>query len=127
MITLPATQAKPRQALRWITTDPVHLQPGELQEQHRAGSGKTRIQALFRFARHRMDVLLAMLRDGTFYEPRSTETATADHSALMKDTKAPPELRAASASVLLASDVPDPRTAVPPTARPALHRPFRDG
>lgn len=32
--------------------------------------GKTHAQALLRLARHRISVLLAMLRDGTFYEPR---------------------------------------------------------
>ncbi|MFJ9669159.1 IS110 family transposase [Streptomyces sp. NPDC101219] len=33
--------------------------------------GKTHTQALLRLARHRISVLFAMLRDGTFYEPRS--------------------------------------------------------
>ncbi|MGW7282585.1 IS110 family transposase [Streptomyces sp. NPDC054844] len=33
--------------------------------------GKTHTQALLRLARHRTSVLFAMLRDGTFYEPRS--------------------------------------------------------
>ncbi|MDN3056149.1 IS110 family transposase [Streptomyces sp. SRF1] len=33
--------------------------------------GKTHTQALLRLARHRISVLLAMLRDGTFYEPRT--------------------------------------------------------
>jgi hypothetical protein len=37
-----------------------------------------------------MGVLFAMLHDGTFYEPRTTETAAADPSALMKDIEAPP-------------------------------------
>ncbi len=32
--------------------------------------GKTLTQALLRLARHRISVLFAMLRDGTFYEPR---------------------------------------------------------
>jgi hypothetical protein len=32
--------------------------------------GKTHTQALLRLARHRISVLFAMLRDGTFYEPR---------------------------------------------------------
>jgi transposase len=39
--------------------------------------GKTHTQALLRLARHRISVLFAMLRDGTFYEPRSPETALA--------------------------------------------------
>jgi hypothetical protein len=33
--------------------------------------GKTHTQALLRLARHRISVLFAMLRDGTFYEARS--------------------------------------------------------
>nr|WP_242879927.1 IS110 family transposase [Streptomyces mobaraensis] len=33
--------------------------------------GKTHTQALLRLARHRISVLFAMLRDGTFYEPRA--------------------------------------------------------
>jgi transposase len=33
--------------------------------------GKTHTQALLRLARHRVSVLFAMLRDGTFYQPRS--------------------------------------------------------
>ncbi|MGW2239015.1 IS110 family transposase [Streptomyces sp. NPDC001759] len=37
--------------------------------------GKTHTQALLRLARHRISVLFAMLRDGTFYEPRSPRTA----------------------------------------------------
>ncbi|MCO6695943.1 IS110 family transposase, partial [Streptomyces sp. Vc17.3-30] len=37
--------------------------------------GKTHTQALLRLARHRITVLFAMLRDGTFYEPRSPRTA----------------------------------------------------
>jgi transposase len=39
--------------------------------------GKTHTQALLRLARHRISVLFAMLRDGTFYEPRTPETAAA--------------------------------------------------
>lgn len=35
--------------------------------------GKTHTQALLRLARHRISVLFAMLRDGTFYEPRVPE------------------------------------------------------
>ncbi|MEU2874707.1 IS110 family transposase, partial [Streptomyces olivoreticuli] len=31
--------------------------------------GKTHTQALLRLARQRINVLFAMLRDGTFYEP----------------------------------------------------------
>jgi transposase len=37
--------------------------------------GKTHTQALLRLARHRISVLFAMLRDGTFYEPRTPHTA----------------------------------------------------
>jgi transposase len=37
--------------------------------------GKTHTQALLRLARHRISVLFAMLRDGTFYEPRTPCTA----------------------------------------------------
>lgn len=37
--------------------------------------GKTHTQALLRLARHRTSVLFAMLRDGTFYEPRSPRLA----------------------------------------------------
>ncbi|MER6059452.1 IS110 family transposase, partial [Streptomyces albidoflavus] len=37
--------------------------------------GKTHTQALLRLARHRITVLFAMLRDETFYEPRSPRTA----------------------------------------------------
>jgi transposase len=33
--------------------------------------GKTHTQALLRLARQRINVLFAMLRDGTFYEPRT--------------------------------------------------------
>ncbi|WP_146064897.1 transposase, partial [Streptomyces sp. SM1] len=33
--------------------------------------GKTHTQALLRLARQRISVLFAMLRDGTFYEPRT--------------------------------------------------------
>jgi hypothetical protein len=33
--------------------------------------GQTHTQALFRLARQRINVLFAMLRDGTFYEPRT--------------------------------------------------------
>ncbi|MET9592079.1 IS110 family transposase [Streptomyces sp. NPDC006516] len=36
--------------------------------------GKTHTQALLRLARHRISVLFAMLRDGTFYEPRPATT-----------------------------------------------------
>ena len=39
--------------------------------------GKTHTQALLRLARHRISVLFAMLRDGTFYDPRQPETTTA--------------------------------------------------
>ncbi|PWJ02318.1 IS110 family transposase [Streptomyces sp. NWU49] len=39
--------------------------------------GKTHTQALLRLARHRISVLFAMLRDGTFYEPRVLEPAAA--------------------------------------------------
>lgn len=35
--------------------------------------GKTHTQALLRLARQRISVLFAMLRDGTFYEPRLPE------------------------------------------------------
>ncbi|MGW2651885.1 IS110 family transposase [Streptomyces sp. NPDC001393] len=38
---------------------------------------KTHTQAILRLARHRISVLFAMLRDGTFYEPRTPEAATA--------------------------------------------------
>lgn len=37
--------------------------------------GKTQTQALLRLARHRISVLFAMLRDGTFYESRSPRLA----------------------------------------------------
>jgi transposase len=37
--------------------------------------GKTHTQALLRLARHRISVLFAMLRDGTFYEPRNPRLA----------------------------------------------------
>ncbi|MFD8300718.1 MULTISPECIES: IS110 family RNA-guided transposase [Streptomyces] len=37
--------------------------------------GKTHTQALLRLARHRVSVLFAMLRDGTFYEPRTPQLA----------------------------------------------------
>ncbi|URM92858.1 hypothetical protein LUW75_23860 [Streptomyces sp. MRC013] len=37
--------------------------------------GKTRAQALLRLARHRISVLFAMLRDGTFCGPRSPRLA----------------------------------------------------
>ncbi|MBJ6614430.1 IS110 family transposase [Streptomyces sp. I4(2020)] len=37
--------------------------------------GKTHTQALLRLARHRISVLFAMLRDGTFYQPRSPRPA----------------------------------------------------
>ncbi|MCC5481312.1 IS110 family transposase [Streptomyces barringtoniae] len=37
--------------------------------------GKTHTQALLRLARHRISVLFAMLRDGTFYEPRTPQLA----------------------------------------------------
>ncbi|WP_344323101.1 IS110 family transposase [Streptomyces macrosporus] len=37
--------------------------------------GKTHTQALLRLARHRISVLFAMLRDGTFYEPRPPRLA----------------------------------------------------
>ncbi|MDI9885014.1 IS110 family transposase [Streptomyces sp. HNM0645] len=39
--------------------------------------GKTHTQALLRLARHRISVLFAMLRDGTFYESRVPEAAAA--------------------------------------------------
>jgi transposase len=39
--------------------------------------GKTHTQALLRLARQRISVLFAMLRDGTFYEPRPSATTTA--------------------------------------------------
>ena len=39
--------------------------------------GKTHTQALLRLARQRINVLFAMLRDGTFYEPRLPEAAVA--------------------------------------------------
>ncbi|MCF3960247.1 IS110 family transposase [Streptomyces fuscigenes] len=37
--------------------------------------GKTHTQALLRLARHRISVLFAMLRDGTFYQPRTPHLA----------------------------------------------------
>lgn len=37
--------------------------------------GKTHTQALLRLARHRISVLFSMLRDGTFYEPRTPRLA----------------------------------------------------
>ncbi|MFF5576008.1 IS110 family RNA-guided transposase [Streptomyces luteogriseus] len=37
--------------------------------------GKTHTQALLRLARQRINVLFAMLRDGTFYEPRTPHLA----------------------------------------------------
>lgn len=37
--------------------------------------GKTHTQALLRLARHRISVLFAMLRDGTFYEPGTPRLA----------------------------------------------------
>lgn len=37
--------------------------------------GKTHTQALLRLARHRISVLFAMLRDGTFCDPRTPQTA----------------------------------------------------
>ncbi|MFF1969933.1 IS110 family transposase, partial [Streptomyces sp. NPDC058232] len=37
--------------------------------------GKTHTQALLRLARHRITVLFAMLRDSTFYEPRTPRLA----------------------------------------------------
>jgi hypothetical protein len=37
--------------------------------------GKTHTQALLRLARHRISVLFAMLRDGTFHHPRSPQLA----------------------------------------------------
>ncbi len=41
--------------------------------------GKTHTQALLRLARHRISVLFAMLRDGTFYEPRTPRIADQRH------------------------------------------------
>ncbi|GAA4764684.1 hypothetical protein GCM10023329_08240 [Streptomyces sanyensis] len=49
---------------------PPHLLPGRAR-------GKTHTQALLRLARHRISVLFAMLRDGTFYASRLPETAAA--------------------------------------------------
>ncbi len=37
--------------------------------------GKTHTQALLRLARQHINVLFAMLRDGTYYEPRTPRTA----------------------------------------------------
>ncbi|EXU61862.1 transposase [Streptomyces sp. PRh5] len=37
--------------------------------------GKTHTQALLPLARQRINVLFAMLRDGTFYEPRTPRLA----------------------------------------------------
>ncbi|MGW7674352.1 IS110 family transposase, partial [Streptomyces sp. NPDC054775] len=37
--------------------------------------GKTHTQALLRLARQRINVLFAMLRDSTFYEPRTPRLA----------------------------------------------------
>lgn len=39
--------------------------------------GKTHTQALLRLARHRISVLFAILRDGTFYATRTPEPAIA--------------------------------------------------
>ncbi|MFJ5221150.1 IS110 family transposase, partial [Streptomyces sp. NPDC088354] len=39
--------------------------------------GKTHTQALLRLARQRISVPFATLRDGTFYKPRPSATATA--------------------------------------------------
>ncbi|GHA64882.1 hypothetical protein GCM10010372_75790 [Streptomyces tauricus] len=39
--------------------------------------GKTHTQALLRLARQRISILFAMLRDGTYYEPRTPEVAAA--------------------------------------------------
>ena len=42
-------------------------------DRHR-NSGKTHTQALLRLARRRINVLFAMLRDGSFYESRTATT-----------------------------------------------------
>ena len=47
--------------------------------------GKTHTQALLRLARQRINVLFAMLRDGTFYEPRTPNPTP----RLTKDIEAP--------------------------------------
>jgi transposase len=49
--------------------------------------GKTHTQALLRLARQRINVLFAMLRDGTFYEPRTPTPR------LTKDREAPPGVK----------------------------------
>ncbi len=43
----------------------------------RRARGKPHAQALLRLVRHRISVLFAMLRDGTFYESRVPEAAVA--------------------------------------------------
>lgn len=52
------------------------LYPGEASRAYcdrRRARGKARMQALLRLARQRISVLFAMLRDGTFYESRTSK------------------------------------------------------
>ncbi|WP_406216210.1 hypothetical protein [Streptomyces canus] len=41
----------------------------------RRARGKTRTQAILRLARHHVNVIHAVIRTGTFYEPRTLDLA----------------------------------------------------
>lgn len=53
----------------------AHPGPGSVRASHPTREGKHHIAALIALTRRRIDVLFAMLRDGTFYQPSTPATA----------------------------------------------------
>ncbi|SED50634.1 hypothetical protein SAMN05216489_03631 [Streptomyces sp. 3213] len=74
MVTSPSS---PRADELWARPRPVRragAPASRASYDKKMGQGKHHTQTLLRLARRRADVLFAMLRDGTFYEPRPTAT-----------------------------------------------------
>ncbi|WSP94858.1 IS110 family transposase [Streptomyces sp. NBC_01233] len=56
----------------------LHDTPSRTYYDRQRAAGKTHTQALLRLARRRIDVIHAMLRNGTFYEPRTPKNPAED-------------------------------------------------
>lgn len=91
--------------------------------------GKSHPQDLLRLARHRISVLFAMLRNGTFYEPRAPRTSNSPHDpgkpnhpepnpgTLTKGIEAPPSFRFARAGRPPSPHLVGPASRICPSAR----------
>jgi transposase len=66
-----------RRAMFLSAFAPLHDPAARTSYEQCRARGKTHTPALLRLARHRISVLFAMLRDGTFYEPRVPEATAA--------------------------------------------------